>query len=180
MISEWTLTMNNIDKFYKVIYGLSYVTRYATIPRIKDESVAEHSFYVASLVIELRKYYNFDVGSATVMAVSHDWIEAWVDDITIKTKRDFPIIADAVNVAEREAANRELSDHVLPYWNEMQACETVEAKIVRLADILQCIQYSSHEIKLGNSGYMTEVLDSANSRLSVLIKELEHARTNAG
>ena len=164
--------MSSIKEFYDRLYKLSYITRYSVVPRIKDESVAEHSFYVASLVIKLHEYYEFNLGKATTMAIIHDWAEAWTDDITVATKKQFPLIEKAVRYAELEVANNKFSPVVLEHWSEHNKGTTVEAKIVHMADIMQCMQYASHEIKLGNSGYMCDVLKDANERLEKLEEEL--------
>ena len=156
---------NSIQEFYDRLYRLSYITRYSVVPRIKDESVAEHSFYVASLVIKLHDDYDFHIGRAVTMAVIHDWTEAWTDDITIATKREFPEIADAVKLAEYAVANKKFSLVVKDHWADHSLGNSVEAKIVSMADVIQCMQYTSHEIKLGNTGYMTEVLKSTKDRL---------------
>lgn len=168
--------MNDIGAFYDRLYTLSYITRYSGVPRIKDESVAEHSFYVASIVVKLHDAYRFDLGSATTMAIVHDWTEAWTDDVTVATKRAFPEIASAVKMAELRIANSEFSPIVLSHWSDHNMGNTVESKIVHMADVIQCIQYSRHEIKLGNDGYMEEVLGMSVRRLTKLEGELREYR----
>jgi 5'-deoxynucleotidase YfbR-like HD superfamily hydrolase len=165
--------MTTTEDFYSQIYNLSHIQRYSTIPRIKSESVAEHSFFVAALVIRLHKDYEFDLGRAVTMAVMHDWTESWIDDITVPTKKEFPALAEAISQAEAEVAAREFPQPILEIWEEHKECMTVESKIVHLADILQCMQYSKGEVRLGNNGYMQKVYDETIQRSTKLFSELK-------
>ena len=164
--------MNSIDDFYSQLYNLSYITRYSTVPRVKDESVAEHSFYVASIVVKLYDEYVFDVGTAVTMAVIHDWTESWVDDVTVATKKKFPLIAEAVRLAEKETVLNEFTPYSSDLWLRLSYGTSVEAMIVHYADVLQCIQYAKHEVKLGNNGYMLKVLDMSTERAKLLEEKL--------
>lgn len=165
--------MNDISKFYSTIYNLSYITRYSNVPRIKNESVAEHSFFVAAIVIELYESYEFDLGKALAMAIVHDWTESYVDDVTVVTKRMFPAIGTAIAKAELQVADTAFSKHAASIWHEFHASPyTVEQLIVKYADVLQCSQYSKNEIALGNHGYMKEVYDSSVKRANKLKGEL--------
>jgi 5'-deoxynucleotidase YfbR-like HD superfamily hydrolase len=144
--------MNNktsVEDFYKQIYNLSYITRYSVVQRIKNESVAEHSFYVASIVIKLADFYAFDVNRAAAMAIVHDWSESWIDDITVATKKQFPMIAHAAEASENLVVASNFSNVPFMLWQEHKEKESVESLIVHYADILQCMQYSANEIKLG-------------------------------
>ena len=161
-----------IEEFYANIYKLAYITRYSGVPRIKDESVAEHSFFVASLVIKLHEAFEFDLGEALQMAITHDWSESYIGDITMRTRRNYPSLNAAVELAEFQAMKNNFNKEVTETWLKYSKQDCVEAKIVLLADILQVIQYAEHEVKLGNDGYMQEVVDSAHSRLEQLSGEL--------
>jgi 5'-deoxynucleotidase YfbR-like HD superfamily hydrolase len=57
---------------------------------------------------------------------------------------------------------------VYPSWLEYQELSTVEAKIVALADVIQVAQYAENEVKLGNTGHMFDVANSAYIRLEKL------------
>lgn len=164
-----------MNKFYKTIYSLAYLTRYSNVPRVKNESVAEHSFFVASIVIKLHEKYEFDLGVALAMAVTHDWGEVYIDDITVATKREFPFVAEALREAEEDVYREKFSAEVYSLWRELNAHETTEAMVVKYADILQCVQYSSHEMSLGNKGYMKKVYQSSKSRADDYKRLLRHA-----
>lgn len=170
--------MNNedFDNFYANIYKLAYITRYSGMPRIKDESVAEHSFFVASLVIKLHEVYDFDIGTAIQMAVVHDWAEAFIGDITHITKVNYPELSQAAHLAEKKSIKQfvpRIYNMLCRYNNQ----STVEAKVVAMADVIQVAQYAENEVKLGNTGYMIDVANSAYKRLEQLKEQLnEHKR----
>ena len=163
--------MNSLNDFLAQIYNLAFIHRYSVIPRVKNESIAEHSFFVASLVIRLREEYSFDLGKAVTMATIHDWTESWTDDITVATKRKFPLIADSVAVIEFQVVRQNFPSYIKQHWMEYKEGHSVEAKIVKYADTLQVIQYAENEAKLGNR-YMESVVEDAKQRLLKLEDEL--------
>lgn len=168
----------SIIKFYTQMINLAYIQRYSVIPCIKKESVAEHSFFVATIVMKLADSYNFDIGHAVSMAVVHDWTESYTDDITVLTKRAYPEIAKVVDRVERKIAKQEFSPGIYELWQEYKAMESVEAKIVKYADTIQVVQYAQNEILMGNNGYMKSVVDDATYRMHQLQGELnEHKKS---
>lgn len=150
------------------IYRLKHITRYSNIERITNEDVAQHSFFVAANVIELSKKYEFNIGRALLMANVHDWPEIYIDDISHQVKRDFPKIKKAHKDAEIQVIKK-FSPLVQAAYLEYEEQESLEAIIVKLADVYQCIQYADFELQLGNKGYMKQVKKDAKK----LIKKLE-------
>lgn len=167
---------SSIDEFYADIYKLAYITRYAGVPRVKNESVAEHSFFVASLVIKLHQTYAFDVGRALKMAITHDWAECAIGDVTWAVKQNFSVIRDAMHLAEHETIVNKFGA-IYDCWLDYVEQSCIEAKVVTLADVMQVAQYAENEVKLGNVGYMTDVANSAYLRIEQLKEALnEHKR----
>lgn len=160
------------EAFYRKIYSLAYIIRYSGVPRVKNESVAEHSFFVASLVIKLHEAYDFDIGSALQMAITHDWAEAFIGDVTHAVKLNYPDIAKAMHEAEKETI-KTFSSKVYNKLCQYSRQESVEAMVVALADVIQVAQYAEHEVKLGNTGYMIDVANSAYKRLEQLKEQLD-------
>lgn len=153
----------NVDK----LYNLSYIIRYSNVPRIKNESVSEHSFFVSVEILNLYSLYEFDLGKAISMAITHDFLESEVDDVNHYIKRKYPLIKKAIKDAEEQ----ELSNYpqfIIDLINEYRNGESVESKIVKLADTIQCSTYSKHEMNLGNHGYMKEVNTKSNERAAEL------------
>ena len=114
------------------VYNLKFIQRYSITPRITNETVAEHSFFVATYVMELYKDYKFDLNKAVQMAIIHDFAESFIGDITLSTKTMCP---ELVNELYREYEQR----------------TSVESLIVKLADTMQVKQYAGNEIELGNN-----------------------------
>ncbi len=151
----------------KDLYKLKFIIRYSNIPRIRDESVAEHSFFVGALCIQsLEKYPEADIGKVLLMANIHDWAEAEIDDIAHNIKRDYPAIRKALKSAEIKVMKK-YPEYVREAYEEYEEGQTLEARIVKAADIRQCIQYLSTEIALGNS-YMAPLLEESYNTLASL------------
>ena len=153
------------------IYPLSYIIRYSNIPRIKDESVAEHSFYVAAIVQKLYDKYEFELGIALNIAISHDMIEVYINDIPHLIKKRHPELTTLL----KEIELREADNFPICVGEGMRRMHLnfPEGLMVRMADAIQCHQYASNEISLGNSGYMQEVVDHSVERVRELEKECE-------
>ena len=154
------------------LYRLKHIIRYSNVQRITNENVSEHSFHVSANVIELREHYKFNLGQALLMATVHDYTEIYIDDINHQVKRDYPKVKQALKEAEKEAIKR-FSPIVQEAFKQYEKQATIEAKIVKLADIYQCKQYAQHEITLGNSGYMKTVLSESEELIERLKRELD-------
>ena len=164
--------MKTVQEFYMQMLNLAHIKRYSVIPRIHDESIAEHSFFVASIVIKLYHEYEFILGDAIAMAISHDWTESYTDDITVATKRLYPSIAKAVERVEAKVAKHEFDPVVYNLWREYKEGISIESKIVKYADTLQVIQYAQGEVNMGNSAYFKNVVEDATYRAYKLEGEL--------
>lgn len=160
--------MNYLEDIYK----LKHIKRYSNIPTIHEESVAEHGFFVASILFDLFDTYSFSLGDAMCIAVCHDMPEMELNDCPHVIKENYPEIAKAYDVCESRVTE-DLPRSVAYFVSEYNAKHTCEAKIVELADIIQCIQYTQGEIKLGNEGYMRRVLTESLIREQILRKELK-------
>ena len=154
----------SLSDFVDDIYTLKALTRYNNKFKIINESVAEHSFFVAVLVLKMHDDYKFDLGKALKMALVHDIPELHLSDVTHDVKRNFPKLAKEVLSAEYS-----IMTHKYPNWlsafMEFESEETPEALIVKMADNLSCVQYATAEMALGNKGYMKEVAKDAGKRV---------------
>lgn len=162
-----------MNEYLAQIINMSHINRYSTIPVIRRESIAEHSFFVSAIIIKLWEEYNFNLGIALAMATIHDMTESYTDDITVMTKRKFPKIAKAVEEAEYEIAIEIFGTDMHELWCDYKMLGSREAKFVKLADTIQVLQYADNEIKLGNDGYMMAVRNDAQKRLSNLEEVLD-------
>lgn len=133
------------------VYNLKFIQRYSITPRITNETVAEHSFFVATYVMELYKDYKFDLNKAVQMAIIHDFAESYIGDITLSTKIMCPELVEAVSNAEKEVMFQNFPSFIYELYREYEQRTSVESLIVKLADTLQVKQYAGNEIELGNN-----------------------------
>lgn len=157
------------------IYSLRDLKRYNNTPRIKEESVAEHTAFVALIVLNLEDKYRFDVDKAIKMALVHDLSEIYITDIPHNVKHRFPKMQKEIKKAELDVFENNFPNYV-EYYKELELGKSIEAKIVYYADVLSCKQYSESEVKLGNTGYMIKVLEESKERLKEIEKELKEFR----
>ena len=133
------------------VYNLKFIQRYSITPRITNETVAEHSFFVATYVMELYKDYKFDLNKAVQMAIIHDFAESFIGDITLSTKTMCPDLVKAVSNAEKEVMFQNFPSFIYELYREYEQRTSVESLIVKLADTMQVKQYAGNEIELGNN-----------------------------
>lgn len=133
------------------VYNLKFIQRYSITPRITNETVAEHSFFVATYVMELYRDYKFDLNKAVQMAIIHDFAESFIGDITLSTKTMCPDLVEAVSNAEKEVMFQNFPSFIYELYREYEQRTSVESLIVKLADTMQVKQYAGNEIELGNN-----------------------------
>jgi len=164
------MKLSELYDFYDRAYALEHTQRYSMIPVNKRESVASHSYFVALGVRLLHEVYKFNLERALCMALSHDIGEIGVSDVNHVVKMKYPRLRAAIKDAEREETKSFppcIQDDINAY-----ALESVEAKIVHLADTIQVSQYASSEENLGNVGYMSQVKSNSRSRANKIMEEL--------
>ena len=141
---------NDIATFSKDIDVLRSLIRYQNCNRLVNESVAEHSFYVAVFVLKLREYYDFNLEVALKTALIHDIPEARISDIPHNIKLANPEVAAALEKAEEKVTVDMLSEEANALLKSFNHGDTVEGKICQLADVLSVVLYANDEIKCGN------------------------------
>ena len=141
---------NDIATFSKDIDVLRSLIRYQNCNRLINESVAEHSFYVAVFVLKLREYYDFNLEVALKTALIHDIPEARISDIPHNIKLANPEVAAALEKAEEKVTVDMLSEEANALLKSFNHGDTVEGKICQLADVLSVVLYANDEIKCGN------------------------------
>ena len=159
------------EKFLDITYRLKFLIRYSNMPRNHNESVAEHSFFVCAILMNLYDKYDFDLGWALKMAVCHDIAEVYTNDISHQTKTMFPEIKAALHKIEMELAE----EFPVPIRDAIKDSlgDSVESLFVKYADAIQCLQYAQAEIAAGAKGYMYEVSKNSKRRINNLKEELK-------
>lgn len=127
-----------------------------------QESVAEHTSRTAAIAWVLARLTGADAGKAVLMALFHDLGEARAGDQNYVnrryvTARERDAVADAV-------AGTGLEREILPLWDEHEARETPEARVVRDADQLDLLLNLKRELDLGNP-QAADWMDSVETRL---------------
>ncbi len=159
-----------LDEYYTKIYTLSFINRYTNVIRVKNEDVAQHSFFVAAIILKLHEDYDFDLGKALQAAISHDISEADLSDVTHDVKLKFPNLANEISLAESTVLKKyppAVREGFLIFIGE-----SVEGIIVNLADVIQVQQYLSNEIALGNAK-MSSIENQTRVRRYALEQELK-------
>ena len=155
------------------VYRLKNVIRYNTRNIIKEESVAEHSFYVALFVLKICEDYDVDEqtrNKAVIKALLHDMPEIELNDITHNVKEKLNL-RPFLKKYEDEYFDANYRQYASLMKN---AAETTDA-IVLLADTMSVYQYALNEILLGNrSDDINEILNESQKRLNDAMNNLDN------
>jgi 5'-deoxynucleotidase YfbR-like HD superfamily hydrolase len=159
-----------LSEYYTQIYKLSFINRYTNIIRVRNEDVAQHSFFVAAIVLKLYDKYIFDLGKALQAAISHDITEADLSDITHEVKFKHKNLAKEIQLAEE----KEIQKYPKAVIEGVQIFNSnlVEGLVVNYADVLQVNQYVLNEISLGNKN-ISKIRIETERRINELKKELK-------
>ena len=153
--------------------------RYNNRAKIINESVAEHSTYVAFNVLKICKLYNIsnDVKyRALEMAVVHDIPETYTSDVPWNVKQKSSVLSKELSRLEIEFIKEDMPEIYESFksYQEAEENKTLEGIIVKLADTLSVVQYCEQEKSLGNvSSEMMEILADGYIRVGTYIENLE-------
>jgi len=144
---------NDIAKFLYEMGQLKRVKRSGWwIAGVNDpESVAEHSFRTAAIAYLLAHLEGVDTGKAVLMALFHDLPEARTNDAHRIVRR----YADWKDVDKKaiEEQSKRLPDgvakQIILLFEEFEKENSFEAKVVRDADLLECIVQAREYQALG-------------------------------
>ena len=158
------------NDYLQSIYQLKNLVRYNTRLRLKDETVAEHSFYVSLLVLKLCEIYNLDEDityKCLVMAVLHDMPEIELNDITHDVKERLNL-RPMLKTYEDEYFKKNFKK-----YSALLYSQGIEKTIVDIADAYSVKQYVLSEMTLGNkSKDMTDIYNEIENRINTLLKVL--------
>jgi len=122
--------------------------------------------------LDLYKEYDFYLGDAVAMAICHDMPELELNDCPYVIKKKYPEIKEAFKICEKKVSEK-FSRVIQDFLSVYEEQDSITAKVVKLADVMQCAQYAENEVKLGNTGYMVSVLETSRQRVKLIKKELE-------
>lgn len=132
----------------KELYKLKNIVRYNTRPRQTSESVAEHSFYVGVIALELCNEFKLtpmQTHTIVVKALLHDMPEIEINDITYDAKERLHLRPYLKKYED------DYFDRRFPLYADIMKDDTgLNQLVVDLADAYSVLQYANHEISLGN------------------------------
>lgn len=147
------------DLIYTRFNALRQIIRFATRPRLHDESVAEHSFYVVLCSMEIWQWLKdrseslidamrVSLEKLVLMAVYHDLDEAITGDL-MRAFKQTPTVARQLDECITEAIKAHLNTCSFNIWTS-QKDNSLEAEIVYMSDWLVGVQYILLEADMGN------------------------------
>lgn len=146
--------------------ALAHIVRFSATPQHFPESVAEHSFYTSyftALICKLLegKGENVDTAKAISMALIHDTEERFSGDILSPFKHYSPEVTNAIKKVNNEVIDisfeglpDSLKEYYISLWKEEGKGESIEARVVKMADRLSLISKSAEEVKAGNKFFV--------------------------
>ena len=169
---------NDIATFSRDIDTLRSLIRYQNCNRLVNESVAEHSFYVASFVMKLREYYEFNLERALKMALIHDIPESRISDVPHNIKIANPKLSAALEEAENKVLNDMFYPEGVTLVADFNGTVSPEGKVCALADVLSVVLYANDEIKCGNKVF-NYIAIKAIARCKEIVRSLENQLNKA-
>lgn len=147
------------------------VIRFSNSTRIKDESVAEHTYFAAYYALILahelsaKEDVKIDMGLLLTRALVHDLDEAVTGDFIRHFKYQDEELHEKLDKASDEimkVAFDSTSDSLSGLhheWKSSKAPNTVEGDLMAFADFLSVLSYVMNEIDCGNRKLITQLDD---------------------
>jgi len=169
--------LNVLDKYgdtFPLI--LADMNRYNNRIRLKNESIAEHSFFVAYNILKIG--YDYDIpaeiiNEAVSMAIVHDFPESFTSDLPHDCKQQNPDLRGMLTDIELDFLRKDMPE-LLDRYEELLKGESLASLLVELSDAISVLQYCNREISLGNNTVDMKIIhNEACSRVTYLFTELE-------
>lgn len=151
-------------------YVLKKIVRYNHRPRLQDESVAEHAFFVSLICLKLMS--KIDVSREVqrrvlILAALHDAAESLTSDIPHDVKKRYPEMDRMLMKIEEEYYDKSWS----AYLDDMKGSDhdgEVARAIVKLADAYSVYQWCLNERELGSrSKSVFDIFSDAQMRIKI-------------
>lgn len=151
-------------------YVLAKTLRYNNRSHLQEESVAEHSFFVALFSLKIIQTLQLPEElelRVLRLAILHDCPEALTSDIPHNVKKMYPDFAKFLRTVEDRYYSKNW-----PYYKEKLEDELAES-IVKLADNYSVLQFCINEQRLGNSSPdIMEIFVNANQRVDESLEKV--------
>ncbi len=153
-------TVENISRFI-LNRSAAHIKRYHTTPMFAQESVAEHSHFVAMITRIIchsleQSNHPVDTLRAVDLAMIHDYEEAISGDIISTFKHSHPEFIDLLDRLTDEAIDQVfegLPTDLAGYYTELwrgHSAGSLEGQIVSVADKLAGLAFSYEQLHMGN------------------------------
>ena len=115
------------------------------------ESVAEHSFRTAAIAYLLAKLEGAETGKVTLMALFHDMAEARTNDLHRIARRyvEWENVDQRVIKDQSKRVPADISKEMISLLLEFEEAISLEARIARDADLLECLVQAREYQALG-------------------------------
>lgn len=156
--------------FPRELRELSFVPRWSIARRIRDQNVAEHSFYTTVYALGICQHFSLSPETERRViryALCHDFEEIFTGDIPGPAKRA---------IAHEHGYANVIVPHVKKvlgpiFWHKDEVPQVV-ASIVKIASLIDEIFYMATEFQLGNMSFNTVFMNSM-ARLTRAVDQLE-------
>jgi len=154
---------------------LRAIQRFSTTLRVHDESVAEHSFFVAFYALHIARYCtstyaegdprHVSVESVLSRALCHDLDESYSGDFYRGYKYENEDLRELIEEVNLRYIREELAPRIYPEasedstrlrslltedWRSAKEVDDFEGRIVAFADFLSVVSYIVQELRCGN------------------------------
>lgn len=176
LLNDLILSDNEILKEY----NMKNLIRYNARIRIKDEDIAQHSYFVSLFCLKIFKKVNLTTEqkyNILVKAILHDCCEILTSDIPYDVKRNYPEVKDLFKNIELDYYKNNWKEYEKLFTNKDE--DDIIDLIVKLADIYSVRQYALNESILGNKDdEMLTILKDTKERLENQIKKIKEKIKN--
>lgn len=156
----------NFENFLKEERKLDKIVRFSAQMRLKDESVAEHSFHAALYSMILadleEKIFKNKVDKEKLLktALLHDLEESLTGDIIYGFKHTHKSLTKEIKrISQKffeslmENLPVKISKEYIHLWRTSKDKKKIEGKILEAADKLEGLIYALNEFSLGNEAF---------------------------
>lgn len=184
----------SLNDFFFTERNLDKVVRFSNQMKIKDESVAEHSFHTAMYAMiladmEVAAGNKVDVEKLLRCCLLHDLEESMTGDILHGFKYSDPeLLKNMKKMGEEFFKNivgklpNDMPERYVELWRDAKGSD-IEGRIVEAADRIEALLYSIEEYSLGNKTFkpkidhIVKMLDEIELRsVQTILGELEFPR----
>lgn len=173
--------LNQLDRYGDTFpLALADMKRYNNRIKIKNESIAEHSFFVAYNILKIGYDYKIPaeiINEAVSIAIVHDYPEIFTSDIPHDCKQSSHELKEILSKIEIKFLTDQMPE-LLSRYEKFQT-ESLVSLLVDLGDAISVLQYSNREIELGNSTEDMKIIhNEVCSRVTRLFFKLEEMIKN--